>query len=134
MSYFFRPGDLVTSSNYRIVEGVNLTTKTLTLNSNVLATWTTGKKYDVHSAESGAEIKLWSASVTTASAKTLIFTDAIDGSREGTAAVEVGDYVTLENEAAIPALPRELHPALAQAAARTSGPARSPPSCQRATR
>lgn len=106
--YFFRPGELVKASAYRRVAAVNSATS-LTLTSTIPTGWTTANKFDIHSQHSGAEIKSWSLPASTVSGTTLTATLALDGSRVGTHAVEVGDYVCLEGEAAVPALPRELH-------------------------
>ena len=47
----------------------------------------------------------------------ITFDTAIDGSVFGEDPIEVGDYVCLTNEAALPGVPRELHPTVAKVAA-----------------
>jgi hypothetical protein len=115
IAFFFRPGELVLSTNTRTITALTSNNQA-TLNSAVPASWSTGSRFDIHSANSGAEIKSWSASATTVSASTIIFTNPIDGTAFGTNPAEIGDYICLEGEAALPGIPREMHPTLAQAA------------------
>lgn len=117
ISFPFRPGELVLVENTRTVAAVVSSTE-VTLSSAVPSGWTTSSsKYDIHSGESGAEISSWDLTATTVSGAQMIFSEAIDGSVFGTHPVAVGDYVCVAEEAALPALPRELHPVLGQAAA-----------------
>ncbi len=110
--YYLRPGMLVKAARYRQVAGIVSTTQ-ITLDSAYPDTaWTTSDTFDVHSDASGADVKQLGVSVSTLSGTSVTFSAAIDGSVWGTKAIEVGDYMCLEDEAAIPALPRELHPAL----------------------
>lgn len=116
MSWFFRPGQLVLIAEGREVASIT-DANTVEVTSAIPASFAVGVKVDVHSGFSGAEIKTWSNVLAAGTTSTTVnFTDNIDGSVGGTTAVEVGDYVVLENEAVIPGLPRELHPILAQAA------------------
>lgn len=108
--YYFQPGDLVDSDNYRTVTAVS--GSDVTISDTIPSGWTTSNLFDVHSPDSGAEMRVWSATCSAVGGTTLTFTTAIDGSTQGTKAVAVGDYVCLEREAAVPALPRELHPLL----------------------
>jgi hypothetical protein len=114
VSYFFRPGDIVTESDVRIVSSVS--GKQVTATAALPSGWVSGSKFDIHSPESGAEIKAWGLTVDTISTPTITFNEDIDGSTRGTKAVAAGDYLCLENEAALPALPKELHPILALSA------------------
>jgi len=116
LSYMFRPGQLVKSSAYRTVSSVDSTTS-ITVDSTVPTAWTTANTFDVHSPKSGAENRVFDYGAGTVSGTTITFSAAIDGSATNTFAVEVGDYVCLAETAAVPSLPRELHPVLAQAAA-----------------
>lgn len=115
LSYVFRPGQLVKSANYRKVVTVDSTTS-VTVDSTVPTVWTTANIFDVHSATSGADNRVFDYGAGTVSGTTITFSTLIDGSVVNTHAVAVGDYVVLAETAAIPALPRELHPVLAQAA------------------
>lgn len=115
MSYFFRPGALVTSDNYRQVASVDSSTA-ITLTSAVPTGWSTANKFDAHSEESGAENRVWDQAASTVSGTGITFSSAIDGSVAGTRAIEVGDYVCLADKAAVPGLPVEAHSILAQAA------------------
>lgn len=119
VSFYFRPGDLVVESSAAQITSVNTSTKTITCSGGYPTTptnWTGTMTFDIHSKESGAEIKVWSESGTISS-NDITFTNAIDGSTYGTELVEVGDWVCLENEAVIPAVPREVHPILVELAA-----------------
>jgi hypothetical protein len=117
ISYLFRPGQLVLSTDCRKVKAIaNAGTGQIQLDSAIPAAWTTSVKYDVHSAYSGAEPKAWSLPASAVGSDTLTLgASAIDGSTFGRYAVEVGDWVALEEQAALPGIPRELHPILAQA-------------------
>lgn len=116
ISYMARPGQLVMLEDARKVTAVDATNKTVTVETAVPSSWTTQSTFDVHSQHSGGELKQLAISKDTASGFTVSFTDAIDGSVFGTDAVEVGDFIVRTGEAALPALPVELHVALAQAA------------------
>jgi hypothetical protein len=126
ISWYFRPGQLVLSTDARKITVIN--SKTVTLSADVPTTWSTANKFDIHSAESGAEIKMWgeTASAVGGSGLTtkITFTNSIDGSVFGTHPLEVGDWVCLEKEAAIPAIPVDLHPLLIRAAAMRMAEAR----------
>jgi hypothetical protein len=115
--FFARPGDLVLSSAARQVQTVDPGTKTVTFASNVPTSWSNSLRFDVHSQHSGAELKVWDQPVISASGNTVVFTNPIDGSVYGTKAVEVGDWVVLADDAALPALPKEMHPLLVRASA-----------------
>jgi hypothetical protein len=115
LSYFFRPGALVLSDSYRTVSSVDSSTS-VTLDSAVPTAWTTATLFDVHSKTSGAENRYFDKAASTVSGTTLTFSTAIDGSLTDTQAIVAGDYVVEAENAAVPALPREMHPILAQAA------------------
>jgi len=115
MSYFFRPGELALIANGRRITAVNLGTKTVTV-ASLVSGWIAGSLLDIHSENSGSEIHAWDLTVASTTATTVTFNEAINGSVYGTRPVEVGDYLVSQEQAVIPALPRELHVALAQAA------------------
>tara|TARA_Y100000593_G_scaffold92968_1_gene186205 strand:+ start:5914 stop:6870 length:957 start_codon:yes stop_codon:yes gene_type:complete len=116
MAYRFRPGQLVRSTAYRQVESVDSSTQ-VTLDSAPPASWVDKVEMDVHGEDSGASIHSFSNALNgNPSGSVLTFSTAIDGTADSSKPVAVGDYVCLAEEAAVPALPRELHPALAQAA------------------
>lgn len=115
ISYHFRPGELVLSTGARQVASIN--SGVVVLNDDVPSTWTTWVTYDIHSPHSGAEIKAWDLTASVVSGSQITFSStSTDGTGFGTLAVEVGDWVCLAEEAALPGLPREWHPVLAQAA------------------
>lgn len=119
MAFSFRPGQLVLAENYRkVAVGGVVSSTEITLDSAAPTSWVAGTTVlDVHSAESGAEVRVFDAATATVSGTQVIFSAAIDGSVDGTRAVEPGDYVVEAGHAAVPAIPRDAHPALAQAAA-----------------
>ncbi len=116
ISFLFRPGQLVLAANYRKVSSVDSTTS-VTVDSTVPTAWTTATTFDVHSSNSGAENRIFDFGASVVSGTTVTFSQLIDGTVDGTRAVAVGDYVVVAEQAAVPALPREAHPILAQAAA-----------------
>lgn len=113
--YYARPGDLVLETAARQVSAVDTTTRTVTFATAIPSDWSTETLFDVHSQYSGAELKGWSLTGA-ASASQVVFSAAIDGSVFGTKPIQVGDWVCLENEAALPGLPAELHPIVARIA------------------
>jgi hypothetical protein len=116
LSYMFRPGQLVKSAAYRKVVSVDSTTS-VTVDSTVPTGWSTANTFDVHSAKSGAEVRVFDYGASVVTGTTVTFSAVIDGSLDNTFAVEIGDYVCLSETAAVPSLPREMHSMLAQAAA-----------------
>ncbi len=115
MAFYFQPGDLVLVENARLVQSV--ASNVVTLTADAPSTWTASSTFDMHSPNSGAEIKAWDRSVTSVSGAAVTFTSAVDGSVAGESAVAAGDYVCLAGESALPGVPRELHPALGLAGA-----------------
>jgi len=116
-TFAVRPSELVLAANVRTITDVNTTTKVITTSSAIPAGWGTGDTFDVHSYQSGAELKCWDKAVSAASGTSMTFSTAIDGSLSGEYQVEVGDYVCLAKEAGVPAVPYEFHQILAQAVA-----------------
>lgn len=115
LSYFFRPGDLVKTDRYAVI--TNIVGNVVTVDS-APAAFTTSLKYDIHSPESGAEVKTWDIVPSLIAANDFTFALAdINGSKFGRKAIAVGDYLVEQKTAAIPAIPRDLHPLLAQSAA-----------------
>lgn len=117
MAFYFAPSDLVVLTAARQVASVILSTKHINLATAAPTSWTVLNTFDVHSGQSGAEIRVWDAAVSTVSGTAVDFINPIDGSTFGTNAIEVGDWFCLAGECAIPGLPRELHPMLARATA-----------------
>jgi hypothetical protein len=120
VSWYFRPGQIVKSTAARKLTAVDLTARTVDSATAFPAAWTTGDKFDVHSYKSGAEVKVWDmviTALTTSPPYRITFSAAnpIDGSTRGTYAAEVGDWICLAGEAAIPALPVDMHPLLVEA-------------------
>lgn len=114
VAFLARPGQLVLESATRKV--VSVDGRTITLDQEIPASWESAASFDIHSPLSGAELKQLSLSRVSASGTLLEVVEEIDGSVHGTYAPVPGDYVCLEGEAALPALPIELHIPLAQAA------------------
>ena len=109
MSFYFAPGDLVLQANVAKVTDVSGGLVTI---DTVPTGWVAGETdYDIHSPDSGAEIRCWEKSATlNTGTKVFTFTSTdVDGSNVGDDPVEEGDYVCLTNEAALPGVPRELH-------------------------
>ena len=127
LSFYFAPGDLVLQAEVAKVAAVDFDTKKVTLDRALpttgSATWDVNALYDVHSPDSGAEIRKWHGAldgapdVSTPAEPVLEFTTPIAGSVVGEDPVEIGDYVCLTNEAALPGVPRELHPTVGKLAA-----------------
>jgi hypothetical protein len=114
--YFLRPGEIVLSTACRQITNVSSGVVTIAASPT---TWTTGDTYDVHSGSSGAELKAWDLTCSAINVATTEFTFTatdIDGSTTGRLPVAIGDWLCLSETAALPGLPRELHPVLAQAA------------------
>ena len=122
LSYYLAPGDLVLQANVAKVKagGIDVDAKTVQLDRALpttgSATWNGSVLYDIHSPDSGAELRKWHGALTgepnvdDVNAPILTFDTPIDGSVVGEDPIEVGDYVCLTNEAALPGVPRELHP------------------------
>ncbi len=117
VAYLFRPGEVVKSDRYSRIASSGVSGSTITVEEAPGDTiWpTTATEYDIHSYQSGAEIKQWSQSATK-SGNVLTFSGTIDGSDAGTKVPAEGDYVCLAEEAALPGLPREAHMTVAQGA------------------
>jgi hypothetical protein len=115
VSYLFRPGELVYSTECRQITNVSLTTGVVTIDS-VPDGFTESVLYDVHDQYSGASPKAWGLTCSDLTGNLLTFTPTdIDGSVTGRFPVEVGDWICVAETAALPGLPRELHPIIAQA-------------------
>jgi hypothetical protein len=119
VAFYFRPGDLVPTSSARTI--TNVAGSVVTCDSDVPASWTTANTFDIHSYQSGGDIKCWdltaSAVGPVGNEEKVTFTSAIDGSVHGTKVPEVGDWLCLAGEAAIPAIPRDFHPVLVRGTA-----------------
>lgn len=115
--FFMRPGDIVKTTSAGVVSSFDSGAKTITCTADVSALFSIGDKIDVHSAHSGAELKEWDLTVTNVATSVLTVSEAIDASVYGRTPIEAGDYVCAAETAALPALPREVHPLVARAAA-----------------
>lgn len=111
VAYMFRPGQLVTSDNFRQVVTVNLVTGEVTLDSATPSDWLITSSFDFHSEQSSGQIANFSLTATAVPGTIQIFfTPAdIDGSVYGRRAVVQGDYLVLAGKAAQPMIPRGLH-------------------------
>jgi len=117
ISYNFRPGQLVKAASYRKVTAL-VGTNEVTLDSAIPTSWVAGTTiFDGHAEVSGAENRFFDLGAGTATGTQIIFSANIDGSVDSTEPVLVGDYIVEAGNAAVPGIPRDAHPALAQAAA-----------------
>ena len=132
MAFYFSPGELVLSTARAVVTAVSTSNGLVTCSGGLPAAWNPKSTLDppesenvivdIHSPNSGAEIRLWNktaAADIAADPDTLNFSGLanIDGSNFGEDPVQVGDYVCLTGEAALPGVPRELHPLIGLGAA-----------------
>lgn len=117
MSYFMRPGELVLTSAAGVIDSVTTATKTITCTADVSGLFSEGDLIDVHSPHSGADLKEWDLTVSSVTTTDIVVSEEIDGTTFGRKAIAAGDYVCLAETAVLPALPRELHPLVARAAA-----------------
>jgi hypothetical protein len=116
-SFMIRPGQLVLSTDARIITNVDNAEMTLTVDSTIPAEWvSTVRGFDVHSPESGAELKMFDLTKVDAVGVSVMVGEALDGSVFGSRIPAIGDYLCLAGEAVVPALPVEWHIPLAQAA------------------
>lgn len=122
VSYRFRPSQLTleddSASFYRLVTAVDTVLNTVTVSGGTPPPFVMNDLLDIHGKNSGSEIKVWDNEITAIVGNTLTLADPIDGNdtRAGRRLVEVGDYVCTAETAAIPMLPREVHPILVQSA------------------
>ncbi len=114
----FRVGSIVLSTAARQVSAVNPSTKVITFATAPPSTFAIGVNVDIHSAYGGHDIHVYRNLVTNVGGFTVTVTDPIDGSTFGTFPIEVGDWVCLERQTALVALPEELIPALARGVAK----------------
>ena len=117
VAYLFRPSQLVKADGYRTVTALDTTLNTVTVSGGTPPPFAVGDLIDIHGPNSGAEIRVFDNEVTAVNGSILTLADSIDGtdSREGRQPVALKDFVAQRETAAIPMLPRELHPILAQA-------------------
>lgn len=122
VAYRFRPSQLTlkddSASFYRTVTARDTALNTITVSDGTPPPFAMNSLVDIHGANSGSEVKVWDNEITAIVGNTLTLADPIDGSdtRGGRRLVEVGDYVCTAETAAIPMLPREVHPILVQSA------------------
>jgi len=113
MAFMVRPSLMVPIAETRTISALALSSKQVTLSATPPATFVDGAKIDIHSFESGAEIKLMDLTQVGAPAGSVItFLETIDGSSFGTMAPAVGDYACLAGESALPQIPEDMIPTL----------------------
>lgn len=118
LSYFLAPSQLVLIAETGRITSLDLVAKTVTLEATPPASFVSGTKIDIHSPESGAEVKLLDLTLSGApSGNVLTFSEAIDGTTFGTYAAAVGDYVCLARECAIVQVPEDSVPLIIQSVA-----------------
>ncbi len=118
--YWFRPGELVQSTDYRTaVTGTDSATRTVEINSTIPAGWDDTQLYDIVSGTPPYAVKAWDLTATSVSGTTITFatSNPIDGSVYGTKNVGVGNIVTLAGKAPGPMMPETLYRALEQGTA-----------------
>lgn len=114
ISYYFRPSTIVLIEETAIVTARDLAAGTVTCGGGVPTTFLTGLAYDIHGPDSGGQIRLFDK-VATLAGNVLTFAAVdINGSVEGTYAPQVGDFVCLAGECAVPFVPYEFHSILAK--------------------
>src|SRR3972149_10182847 len=111
MSYHLAPSLLAPVAEAGKISSVALSSKQVTLAATPPSSFVSGTKLDIHSPESGAEVKLLDLTQSgSVSGNTVTFTEAIDGTTFGTYAASVGDYVCLARECAIIQVPEDVVP------------------------
>lgn len=111
ITYPFRPSQVVATDEVAIISTVDTGTGAIVLEGTVPTAFGS-VDYDIHSPDSGGEVRVFQKAATLSS-QTLTFTAAdIDGSEYGSHVPEAGDYVALAGECGVPFLPLELHPIL----------------------
>jgi hypothetical protein len=113
VSYFFRPGELVTSDNFRLITNVDLVNNIVTVATTPTG-WDTTKLYDIHGSNSGAEIRFYNLAASVVAANQFTFTTSLNKT-DLRDSVVIGDYLVLAGTSALPAIPLELQPVLIQA-------------------
>lgn len=117
LSYLIRPGQLVLLSEARVIDTIDTATSTINTTAAVPASWETSTQgFDIHSKNSGAELRQFDLTRNSATGTIVIFEEEINGTVYGSDQPEPGDYLCLAGEAVVPALPIEFHVPLAQAA------------------
>lgn len=117
VTFYALPGQLVLLAEGRKITGVDTAAKQLTVDSAVPQAWVDEPKtFDIHGPLSGGELRMMGVVKDSADNLTITIQDAIDGSTYGTSKPAVGDYICLEREAVIPAIPIEWHIPLGWAA------------------
>lgn len=118
VAYMFRPSQLVKAASYRTVTALDTTLNTVTVSGAPPPPFALNSEVDIHGPNSGAEIRVFDNEVTAIAGNILTLADPIDGTdtRKARQTVVIGDYVAPKEQCAIPMLPRELHPILAQGA------------------
>jgi len=114
VSYYARPGKIVTSDQYASIAGFDVLAKTIDLNGSVVpANIAVNGKIDIQTARSGNEYVLQDLTVTAISGMTLTVAEDI-ADVNGNPLITIGDYACSAKQAAIPQCPEEMHPLLAQ--------------------
>lgn len=113
VSYYGRPGKIVTSDRYGVITDFDNTAKTITLSNAVPANITVGSLIDIQTARSGNEYVLKNLTVTVIAGNIITVAEEI-ADENGNDLITIGDYACTAKEAAIPQCPEEMHPLLAQ--------------------
>ena len=117
VTYYFSPGDIQLLANCRKVDSVSDGKVFWDDVQDKPSGWDGNQKYDIHAGDSGGEIHAWDLEPTDTGTSFIKFSTAeIDGSRFGRFPVAKGDYLCLAGEAALPGIPKEAQPTLAQSA------------------
>lgn len=118
ISFFMRPSALRPVEETRRVESVDLNTGIVTLTEAIPAGWDAAEVlFDIHSPDSGAEIKFWDMVASGILGTSMTFGQSIAGTEFGFTPVAAGDYICLQNECGLIGMPDDMIPLLAQAVA-----------------
>ena len=119
-AYYPRPGDLVLESEARQITAIDPVGGVLSSATNFPLSWLAAGPYDIHSQESGAELKaLEFAATAILDTSMTVSLDIVNGVAFGSLPIQVGDWIVKSGEAVIPAIPTEIQVALSRAAAAT---------------
>lgn len=104
--YFLKPNRLVALASVGVIAGIDTVNKTVTLNA-VPSTFAIGTSCDFIKSKPGFDMLAMDQAITGISSTTISFA-ALPST------LLVGDYLSLARESAVPQIPEELHPLLAQ--------------------
>lgn len=113
--YYLRPGKLVVTNDAAQVTAVDLVLNTVTL-TKIPNGWSTGINVDIIGHKSGFDVKDLSNAITNITGLVVTLANPIPLKQDTTSAVEVNNWITLEDTSPIPQMPVEFFQYLAEAA------------------